>query len=200
MTVNVISTFMMATGLIDKLWSTAREQQRDTKMVIVGSLIHNVADGAQLDVEGDILEALSREKHAQMKARYSLSKLIAHLCFIEMVEATSHSESEAPKLVVNLVNPGWCRTELSRNRPISPPERFMKWLIGWTGEEGSRTLVDALVASRESDGQYLSECKVKGQSSFVRSAKGRATARKLWEEVSDRIEEGQKVSRVKSQD
>ena len=56
-------------------------------------------------------------------------------------------------------------------------------LIGRTAEEGSRTLVHAAAAGEESHGKYLSECRVKPESSFVRSEEGKVVEEWVWKEL-----------------
>jgi retinol dehydrogenase-12 len=58
-----------------------------------------------------------------------------------------------------------------------------------TTEQGSRTLVHAAtVAGSESHGQYMSDCKVMPPSLFVRSAEGKETGVRVWEELSEKLE------------
>jgi retinol dehydrogenase-12 len=57
-----------------------------------------------------------------------------------------------------------------------------------TAEQGSRTLVHAAGAGSETHGEYLSDCKVIEPSDFVRSAEGKKTAERVWEELSEKLE------------
>jgi hypothetical protein len=90
------------------------------------------------------------------------------------------------------VNPGLCKTELSRE---SKSWRFylMLKLIARTAEQGSRTLTHAAIGTDGENykGEYLSDCKVDEYifylilvndraSPFVRSDEGKATQTKLW--------------------
>ena len=65
-------------------------------------------------------------------------------------------------VVLNLVDPGICKTNLSRNAP----EDFRKGLaelhdtIGRTAEEGSRTLLHGAVACEVSHGLVLGSCEL----------------------------------------
>jgi retinol dehydrogenase-12 len=91
-------------------------------------------------------------------------------------------------VVLNIVNPAWCKSSLGRNKKKGVGERFFESWLPRTAEMGSRTLVHGVVAGEESDGCYLSECKVKPQSAYVRSARGKQTQRRLWAEIMSRIE------------
>nr|POF17503.1 short-chain dehydrogenase/reductase tropg [Quercus suber] len=191
LTINVVSTFYIAAEVLPKLRETARLRRADTHLEIVGSCIHVFGPDNQLQVDGNrsILDALSDEKVADMAQRYNLSKLMVHQCFNEFVK-TSLVKDDGSKnpVIMTLVNPGWCSTELARGRGQSTPERIMFVVFGRTGEQGSRTLVHGIMADRKSHGCYLSECKIKQQSSYVRSPKGLALQQRLWNEMTKKIE------------
>jgi NAD(P)-dependent dehydrogenase (short-subunit alcohol dehydrogenase family) len=65
-------------------------------------------------------------------------------------------------VVVNLVCPGLCKTELSRNAPPTFRESLaaMHEKTGRTAEEGSRTLLHGAVAGKDSHGGYLDSCRI----------------------------------------
>lgn len=157
----------------------------------MGSCIHVFGPDKQLEVPKgqSILESLSDKRKADMASRYNLSKLMMHLCFNEMAREESLEEKGAKgQVIFNLVNPGWCSTELSRSRPTNGGEKAAFVVFGRTGEEGGRTLVHAITAGRETHKCYLSECKVKEQSAFVRSDRGKKIAREVWKETKARID------------
>lgn len=66
------------------------------------------------------------------------------------------------RIILNLVSPGLCRTDLSRNAPQTFREHLKTQLdqCGRTAEDGSRTLLHAAVAGKESHGCYLSSCEI----------------------------------------
>lgn len=65
-------------------------------------------------------------------------------------------------VVVNLVCPGLCKTELSRNAPPAFKEHLasMHKKFGRTAEDGSRTLLHGAVGGKESHGRHLASCKI----------------------------------------
>ena len=65
---------------------------------------------------------------------------------------------------------------------------FAKAMLARTTEVGGRTLVHSAVAGEESHGQYMSECKVKEPSSFVRSKEGAAAQERVHKELMDILE------------
>lgn len=63
-----------------------------------------------------------------------------------------------------------------------------KALIARTTEVGGRTLVHSAAAGGESHGQYMSECKVKEPSTFVRSEEGTIAQKRVHKELMDILE------------
>lgn len=138
---------------------------------------------------GDTFEALSDRKTAEMETRYPLSKLIEHLCFLELAARVCRSEKDSKgQIAINCVNPGWCKTELSRYGSETMLVRFMASIFRRTSEEGGRTLVHGVTAGAGSHGKYLSECQEKKMSWWVRSDAGRKCQKRLYEELTIRLE------------
>ncbi|RMJ15277.1 hypothetical protein CDV36_005089 [Fusarium kuroshium] len=159
LTVNVLSTMLLAIRAMPKLQESARTFSINPHLVIVSSLTGFQCEGVLEKHNGDLFDALST-KEADMVGRYPLSKLL-------QIYATRHLASLFPLsetgVVINVLNPGLCKTELNRNA-----RGFMKYqilllrlFIGRTPEQGSRTLLHAAVAGTESHGKYVSDCEIK---------------------------------------
>lgn len=192
LTINVVSTFLLAQLVLPKLSETGRAQATDTHLTFVGSMIHIFAKTKQLcDTEsGEILRTLSDPAQADMANRYFLSKLLLMLGVRDLAVRTDISaEKKGSKVVVNSVNPGWCKTELFRYEYVGFGARIALRMIGRSGEEGSRTLVHASSADRVSHGKYLSECQIKLESQFVRSEAGQHVQEKFVNELHKAIEQ-----------
>lgn len=70
---------------------------------------------------------------------------------------------------------------------------FAKAIMARSTEVGSRTIVHSAAAGVESHGQYMSECRVKEPSTFVRSDEGAKTQERVHEElmgILERIQPG----------
>ena len=86
------------------------------------------------------------------------------------------SRVKSSDVVVNAVNPGFCKMGLMRNARgvvyyLSGGAQF---LLGREAVDGARCLVDAAVMKGpEAHGLYLSEMQIKVESDLVRSAKGK---------------------------
>jgi NAD(P)-dependent dehydrogenase (short-subunit alcohol dehydrogenase family) len=65
-------------------------------------------------------------------------------------------------VVLNLVCPGLCKTDLSRNAPPAFRENLekKKEKYGRIAEDGSRTLLHGAVAGKESHGCFLDSCRI----------------------------------------
>ncbi|EXJ53971.1 hypothetical protein A1O7_09308 [Cladophialophora yegresii CBS 114405] len=188
-TVNVISTFLLATLLLPTLRSSAKRYNITPHIAIVGSAVHFWANDKDLTTpaDGEILRSLSDPKKADMKGRYYLSKLpvmllVKYLATV-LTKSTEEDSNDKPLVIINNVAPGFCKTDLFRTND-GVMVKVMNKAMGRESEHGARTLVHGAVAGQESHGQYLSECQVKKYSAFVKSAEGDRTARRLWQELS----------------
>jgi NAD(P)-dependent dehydrogenase (short-subunit alcohol dehydrogenase family) len=188
-TVNVISTFLLATLLVPILRDSAQKYKITPNIAIVGSAVHFWANPKELTSppDGQILKTLSDPKQANMAGRYFLSKLpvILLVKYLASVLARSAERDPAgkPLVVINNVAPGLCNTNLFRTHGAA--YRAMTKAIARSGEHGARTLVHGATAGKGTHGQYLSECQVKPYSEFVKSKEGDRTAQRLWDELSD---------------
>ncbi|KPM41033.1 hypothetical protein AK830_g5547 [Neonectria ditissima] len=191
LTINVVSTFLSCMAVLPKLRETSETYDTTTNLTATGSVYHIFAPDSQLDMaqDSDVFDALSDSKTADMPGRYALSKLVMHQCVAELAKLVSASPgSSKSQVVVNVVNPGWCKTEVTRNRPVSWVEHMLSALMCWTAEKGGRAMVFAAVAGKDSHGGYISECELKQQSEFMRSERGVAIQRRVWRDLLARIE------------
>ena len=201
LTVNVVSTFLLAKLILPKLQETAKVKGTTGHLVFVGSMIHLFAKTQQIEEcpNGKLFRTLSDPAKADMvdmADRYYLSKLllmfgVRDLAALHPLPAASSLEgrrSAGGAVVINDVNPGWCKTELFRNEDLKLVVRFMLRIIGRTGEVGARTLVLASSAGRGSHGKYLSEGVVKPERNFVNSEAGREVQEKFARELEGLLE------------
>jgi retinol dehydrogenase-12 len=186
LTVNVVSTFLMALLVLPKLEQTATQIGSPTHFTVTGSVVHCFAADQQLQEPspGRVFKTLSDEGHADMAARYFLSKLVVIQCIRQLaLRIPKRPGSKGPMVIVNCPNPGWCKTGLFRQDDGGFWGRNLLKAIGRTGEVGARTLTSAIAAGDNTHGQYLSECQVKPASAFVRSYQGRQVETKVWKEL-----------------
>ncbi|RYP12644.1 hypothetical protein DL767_011179 [Monosporascus sp. MG133] len=156
-TVNVISTFLMALLLLPSLRRTTTQFNTLPHLVIVSSDAHYYASFEERTAPS-IFEALKSGDN--MMDRYNTSKLLEILIVREL--AREMEKTGAPKVVLNTACPGFCRTSLYRDVPfplwLAVPIALL--LLGRTSEMGSRTLVKAAVADEETHGKHIVDCSV----------------------------------------
>ncbi len=183
-TVNVISTFLLALLLLPKLKSTANQFNTSPRLTIVSSEVHGWTKFKEWEQPtGQIFPALSNEKTANMGERYPTSKLLEVLAVKQLGPKLANSG-----VTLNILNPGLCHSELGRDGPWLLS--VMKFLLARTTEVGSRTLVASASAGAESHGKYMHDGLVDdgALSPFVKSKDGEAASVKVWDELSDILE------------
>ena len=151
---NVISTFLLALLILPKLRETAQDHNTLPHLVIVASEVHAFTSFPEKSAP-NIFAKLSDEKTADMSDRYNVSKMLDVLGTRALAERTSNAKIP---VVINTLNPGFCHSELARETGLGM--KIFKFLLARTTEVGSRTLVHAAMAGRETHGQYLSDCKI----------------------------------------
>ena len=178
-TVNVISTFLLVVLLLPILRTFATTWSILPVITIVSSDMHHFTTFPER-LEPDSLAALN-EKSSNMNERYTpshrllaltqgmkltqlyhsyaTSKLLQVLAFQEI---SSRLADKQPMVVLNMVNPGLCKTSLRRNitGALKIQAGVLQALIARTAEVGSRTLIHGGTAGLESYGRYISDCNV----------------------------------------
>lgn len=179
-TVNVISTFLLALLMLPKLKETAKKFGVRPRLTVVASEVHAWAKFPERE-EPNILAAL--DANEDLGERYQVSKLLEVLVIRQI----------APRIkggvVLNMLNPGLCHSELSRDAGMGLA--VMKFFLARSTEVGSRTLVAAGLAGEESHGKYMSDAVVADQSlsAFVRSDEGDRAGKKVWKELGDILDQ-----------
>lgn len=159
-TVNVVSTMLLALMLLPKLKETARITGGKGVLTFTGSFVHKDTSFPERKAPR-IFEGLAKVKGARMSDRYNVSKLIETLCVRELADQVTKSKTEG-KVIVNILNPGFVDTAIMRNSSFlfSMYVSTLKKLLSRTTEEGGRTLVHGAEGADETHGQYLDDCKV----------------------------------------
>lgn len=194
LTVNVVSTMLLNVLVLPKLRATSAKYSKPTHLTTVGSSVHifgatdNLLEPPTEDSK-DTFDLLSDPATADMggpevpmSPRYALSKTLLHAVHPHFAAKASGIGKE--QVIVNWVNPGWCASEISRHKAsISRGTKFWFSIMGRTAEQGSRELVNGILAGQETHGHYMSECTVKPESTFLRSEKGVLFRERLWREL-----------------
>ncbi|KAL8753051.1 MAG: hypothetical protein Q9199_005317 [Rusavskia elegans] len=118
--------------------------------------------------------------------RYEVSKLLEVFYLRELASRTATANNKNNVIVINLVNPGLCHSELAREGDFRV--RAMKFFLARTAEVGSRNLLYATAAGRETRGEYVSSCRVDSVAPLVTSKVGVETQKRLWAELNMKLE------------
>lgn len=182
-TVNVISTFLLALLLLPKLRDTA-VQHPDTRphLTIVSSEVHAWTTLPEWK-QTNTFTALDDAAATNMDERYPTSKLLEVLVVREWVTRMADSP-----VILNMLNPGLCHSSLSRESGWTL--ELLKTIMARSTEVGSRTLVAGAAAGPESHGAYMTDGRVANDalSAFARSAEGEKAQKKVWQELAEILE------------
>ncbi|KAI9830054.1 MAG: hypothetical protein M1819_005884 [Sarea resinae] len=183
-TVNVISSILLGLLLLPKLKATAKEfpSSSPPHLSIVVSEVHAWTKFPEWKAANTFAE-LDDEKTANMAERYQTTKLLEVLAVREIASRVADSG-----VVVNMLNPGLCHSELARDSGWGL--WFLKLVLARSTEVGSRALMAAAAAGKESHGAYISDAKVANEelSAFVRSEEGATAQAKVWKELGEILE------------
>jgi NAD(P)-dependent dehydrogenase (short-subunit alcohol dehydrogenase family) len=184
-TVNVVSTFLLALSLLPQMKDTANKFNTRPTLSIVSSDVHYWAKFPEKDAPtGQILTKLSASKEGvDMLNRYQVSKLLDVLCTRAMADRKS---AQTIPVTINTVNPGLCHSDLSREGGLS--FRIIKALLARSTEIGARNFVYSGIAGPETHGHYISDCVITMPSDFVMSQEGYKAQNRVWEELCAKLE------------
>ncbi|KAJ7140939.1 hypothetical protein C8R44DRAFT_692833 [Mycena epipterygia] len=186
--INCLSTPLLGLLLLPHMLRTAQQYSTLPRLVVVASEMHyfTTITNDLLD-KGNILATIGSAEYSTPKAmgnRYSLTKLLN----VFFVRALSEHLRTAP-LIVNSVNPGFCKSDLGRDASLAVTAIFSiaRAILAFTAEEGSRRLVWGAVGQPANPdalrGQYLNQCRVEEPSDFVISPEGQRAQEQIWDEM-----------------
>ena len=182
LTVNVLSTYLLATRLLPLLEQTAATgpvpgdpSPRPPHLSIVSSDTHLYSSFPERNESTEKMLAVVSENcktsSSRLRIQYPTSKLLVILLVRDLVyrqkrsgpsvgiNAVAKPEENCP-VIINAPNPGLCRTALTREMP-SMLTRLMFTIFGArSAEMGASALVNAASAGWETNAQYLSSHRV----------------------------------------
>ncbi|KAM4056025.1 short chain dehydrogenase [Hirsutella rhossiliensis] len=184
-TVNVISTLLLTVLLLPTLRRTGTRFNLTPHAVIVSS------GGAFLTYfpERRADEMLNRLKvNRNYYERYNTTKLMQLMAMRKLAQAADASGKG--RVVVNSLDPGFCRTQLFRRIPFP-----FNWamgpafaVFGRSAEVGSRTLMAAAFSNDETHGRWMANCKLHVWPSLMAGDEGERVMDKLWGELTGVLE------------
>ncbi|KAF2430283.1 NAD(P)-binding protein [Tothia fuscella] len=188
MMVNVLGTILLGALVMPKLQETGKKFGVLPHLSFVGSGAGFIVPGALEQIDGDVFDWLNDESRADMKNRYPLSKLVE---LYAVREYASRNPVSSTGVVINYVNPGACKTDLTRNADEETKGQIdaLNDAVGRTAEVGSRTLLHGAVGGEETHGKYLSECVPKEDyiPSWITDESGQKIQKAIWESLSGKL-------------
>ncbi|KAH7414239.1 hypothetical protein DE146DRAFT_28687 [Phaeosphaeria sp. MPI-PUGE-AT-0046c] len=187
MTVNVVNTMFLAVLVMPKLIESARRYGIQPRLVfLVSGLGFQAAAKHELDKGGrqNVLMGVNNSKKQDMNQRYALTKLIE----IYAVRAMSEMfPVEKTNVAINMVSPGICSTGLARDASVffRAAQGVIRTVLSRTAEQGSRTILHALLAEEDTHGKHLSGCKVKEHwvPCWMTNSDGQHMQKQIWKEL-----------------
>jgi retinol dehydrogenase-12 len=160
--VNVLSTALLCLWVLHKQLESARlHPEFKPRLVLVGSEGHELTTFQERKTE-NVLKVLNNKEYlldpANEWERYPLSKLLIMYFVRELANRVPGADIGKPEVVVNMVNPGMCESELGRNQSFAA--NLFVTIVGKSAERGGRTLLDAAARGQESHGGYTTSCKL----------------------------------------
>lgn len=126
---------------------------------------------------------LAREK------RYQVTKLIEVLFTRELIARLKSKTASALFIIISIVNPGFCFSNLDRSGS-EPPQivRIMRRILDRTTEVGGRTLMLAAAAPASSHGESQSDGANQDVESWIYTDIGRRSQEKVFDQTLEVLE------------
>ncbi|KAJ7735789.1 hypothetical protein B0H16DRAFT_128083 [Mycena metata] len=181
--VNALSTGLLGVLLLPLLQATTKlplphtdASRTPPHLTITGSAGMYLAKFSERS-GAKLLETLNNESESNIIDRYNTSKLFN--LFLAREIATL---PQAKGVVVNVVHPGLCTSELGRDLSLSPFTQWMVGKVGWTPAKGALNVLYALLRPTP-PGAYIAACAEYPAPSWTVTKPGLDLQRKLWSEM-----------------
>ncbi|KIW17787.1 hypothetical protein PV08_04982 [Exophiala spinifera] len=155
--VNVIGTLLLALQMIPKLKESTRTHGTTPHLTFVGSALYDAAKWPE-NHSDDIFAWFKEKSHMDPMNQYNLSKLLLMFAVIKLSAAVDPVEtSETNPIVINTLDPFFCKTGLASELTgvIKVLFKIFEAIAARSSEEGSRLVVQAASAGRQTHGLYM---------------------------------------------
>jgi NAD(P)-dependent dehydrogenase (short-subunit alcohol dehydrogenase family) len=184
--VNVLNTLLLALALLPKMHETkATFPQSAPHLVVVSSDAHRLTKFDEINGP-DLYANLNDETCYSQQPWYQVSKLLEVLLVRELVSRLKSTAppNTPPTVVINLANPGLCKSTLGRS-DAKPSHlfRIVQQILYRSTEVGSRTYVLAAAAPATSHGEFQSDGKNEVAEAWIYTDLGRRVQTKVWDQT-----------------
>ncbi|KAK7025040.1 hypothetical protein R3P38DRAFT_3316638 [Favolaschia claudopus] len=182
--VNGLSTGLLGVLLLPKLQATSKlshplpDKALPPHLTITGSEAMFLAKFAERSTPKS-LEAMNDKDRFNMSDRYPTSKLFNFFTARELSKLP-----QAQGVVVNVVSPGLCVTEIAREFELPSAVIFLIHRIGFTAAQGALTLLYGVLRPTK-PGAFVYACKVKEPPSWTKTPAGLSVQAKVWSEMTE---------------
>ncbi|KAJ7739827.1 hypothetical protein B0H16DRAFT_60132 [Mycena metata] len=181
--VNVLATGLLALLLLPLLQATTKldpphpgASKTAPHLTITGSAGMFLAKWVER-TGANLLETLNSESKSDIMSRYFTTKLFSLYLTREIANLL-----QAKGVIVNVVDPGLCTSELARDLPLSPTGLWLFQKIGWPPAKGALNLLYALLQPT-SQGAYITACAEYPAPAWTLTKKGLDLQAKFWSEM-----------------
>ncbi|KAF7308988.1 hypothetical protein MKEN_01099700 [Mycena kentingensis (nom. inval.)] len=126
-----------------------------------------------------ILDALNDKKHSNIMDRYMTTKLLIILFARELAALPL-----AQGVVVNVTDPGLCKSGLGRDFEMPPIAEKIYGTIVWPAAKGALNVTYSALRPTP-PAAYVAVCQVRKYDAWVYTAEGQRVQKQLWKEASD---------------
>ncbi|KAJ7739807.1 hypothetical protein B0H16DRAFT_1567884 [Mycena metata] len=181
--VNALSTGLLAVLLLPLLQATMKlspphpdASQTPPHLTITGSAGMFIAKWVERS-GANLLETLNSESKSNIMDRYYTSKLFNLFLAREIVNLP-----QAKGVIVNVVDPGLCNSEIARDLPLP---LFAAWILASISWEPAKGALNLLFALRRptSPGAYITACAESPPPSWTGTKQGLHLQAKFWSEM-----------------
>ena len=127
--------------------------------------------------------------------RYNLSKLLLLYVIVKLAAIvdpiTDDNSRDSSNIVINVLDPCFCKTALASSLTGGLKAFFLvfQFLFARTAEEGSRLVVMAASAGRQTHGGYMRAGALQEYAPFITNEEGMKKSEYLWEQLSVKMEQ-----------
>ncbi|VUC22512.1 unnamed protein product [Clonostachys rosea] len=180
--VHAIAPTLMVLLLLPIMRKTLEQTQSLPHHVIVSSNGHMYTKFLP-GKEESIFAAVQGDR--DMRLRYYDTKLMQVFAVREL--AARMKASGKPLIVLNMVDPGFCQSDLMREKGWELPIRIMMGvadkILARSPDSGARTYTMAAEAGEQSHGMYLEDCGFSTPSPIVDTEEGKELQKRVWNEL-----------------
>ena len=127
--------------------------------------------------------------------RYNLSKLLLLYAIIKLASIidpiTNNKSRDTNPIVINSLDPCFCKTELAGGLTggFKAVFKLFEFIFARPAEEGSRLVVIAASAGRQTHGEYMRAGALQKYAPFITSEDGVKKSNHVWEQLGRKLEQ-----------